>query len=163
MENEEEAIERKESYSEEEFQTHVLHDIFNVGKIESHASGKNVYISKGLAYPISITLVDEAAVLVFRAARRLKDRVDVDLLLEFVSQINEHFVQACFYVDIKDGYMHSLAAKSQINILGGAHVYQIYAHAMSFAEAFAGACACDDEREFMLEGAVVPFVMSQAP
>ncbi len=69
--------------------------MFNHGELTAHYVDKTVFVTAGLACPISIQADPDSPYLVFKASRRLKPEIDMYQFLNYLSVMNE--AQGCAF------------------------------------------------------------------
>ena len=138
--------------NEDDLTIEVIHKIFSTGDYKSALDGACVHVTEGIPYPVDVRVSNERAVIEFRAEAVLTKTHDIDEVLDFISQMNRLPTLCLLYIEIDDDDGRMLVGKSQLNLLSGVLMDQIYSHIIFFSYAFQGRYLAEGASSFISYG-----------
>lgn len=128
-------IDRKAFYTEEEFCIEILKDMFGDDSYNMKCIEDCLIITKGDRCDISLILDTKLSLLILKTSKDFDANVKIFDALNLTSHLNETLFGS-FYVTFSSGEVFSLVAKSEISLICGVHISQIFAQVSELARSF---------------------------
>jgi hypothetical protein len=137
MAGDEGQIDRKASYTENEFKEFglaLIYDMFTSSTFESIVIDETVFITKGLRSPISITYNPEEEFIKFASSHLVNQDIEVIEIFDFANCLNIEYSETIF-IEFKEGIPFRLHMKFISHVIDVIRVSEIIHTAGFFASA----------------------------